>query len=394
MSVDGLPLYVAAGGGGDVLGVLLFALSEGRDPSSMHIATFAWERKRFDPQLGPRSAEDFRNLSTPTIDVRQVLGDSRLRRGRSFLPDLVRAARCHVYLLDPAEGVRGLRRQLASLSGYLNSSETLVVDVGGDILARGKEPGLRSPTADAMALAAASQTGTSTWVIALGLGLDGELTRAQWQAACRAGALQRVAPAEVEHLDADAASFVQTFLTWHPSEVAGLACLAALGYEGTAEVRADGVQVKLDRDATCVHRFKHAWVMERNQVAQALKDTSSLGDVEAAVRTMTGRTELDDERRMLAQRARYNTAWLSAAELRALEGSLLSYSYKAAGRDVSFLTLRRVSELLRLSPRPFKQLCGYLFDRHPERIQPPVWRCEPPHERPGTSGLLPDHHPA
>jgi hypothetical protein len=66
MSTDGPPLYVAAGGGGDVLGALLLALSEGSDPSSMHIATFAWERKRFDPRPGPRTAEDFMNLLVPT----------------------------------------------------------------------------------------------------------------------------------------------------------------------------------------------------------------------------------------------------------------------------------------------------------------------------------------
>jgi len=376
MNADGPSLYVAAGGGGDVLGALLVALSDGGDPASTHIATFAWERKRFDPQPGPRVAGDFLNLLTPTDDVREVAGDSRLRRGRSFLPDIAREAGCHVYLLDPAEGVRGLRRQLASLSEYLESSETLVIDVGGDILARGGEDGLRSPTADAMALAAAGESGKTTWIIALGLGLDGELTRSQWQAACRAGAGPRSRSAEAKHLDANAARVVRSFFQWHPSEVAGLACLAALGYQGTAEVRADGLQVQVDRDAAGVHRFEHAWVMARNQVAQAVSDTDSLAGVEAAVRSTVGRTEIDDERRMLARRAQYNTGRLSATELQSLENTLLSYSTEAANRNVSFLTLRRVSELLCLSPRPFRQMCTYLLGRYPSRLQPPIWRCD------------------
>jgi hypothetical protein len=372
----GPPLYVAAGGGGDVLGALMVALSEGADPRGTHIATFAWERKRFDPRPGPRAAEDFVNLLAPSSGVRQMAQDSRLRRGRSFLPDLVREAGCQIYLLDPTHGVDGLRRQLVSLGDYLGASETLVVDVGGDILARGGEPGLRSPTADAMALAAAGETGRRAWIIALGLGLDGELTRRQWRAACRAGALHEETDIEPARLEADAAAYVRRLLSWHPSEVAGLACLAALGYQGTAEVRADGLQVRIDRDAATVHRFEYAWVMARNRVAQAVRDTTSLADVEAAVRRTVGRSELEDERSMLARRARYRTSWLGQEQLAALEDALLAYSAQAAQRDVSFLTLRRVSELLSLSPRPFAQLCRRLARRHPHRIQPPVWRCD------------------
>ncbi|MGO8906830.1 MAG: DUF1152 domain-containing protein [Solirubrobacteraceae bacterium] len=381
MTADGPPLYVAAGGGGDALGALMVALTEGGEPASIHVATFAWERKRFDPQIGPRAVSDFRNLLAPSAGVSEVGGESRLRRGRSFLPDLVRAAGCHVYLLDPTQGVRGLRAQLVALGDYLGSSDTFVIDVGGDILARGKEIGLRSPTADAMALAAADGTGASTWIVALGLGLDGELTRSQWREACRASARTQQIPEPARHLAPSAATFVRPLLTWHPSEVAGLACLAALGYRGTAEVRADGLQVTVDRDSASMHRFEHAWVMARNRVAQAIRDTTCLADVQVAVRETVGRTEFEDERRMLARRADYNTDWLSTAQLFAFESALLSYSDDAASREVSFLTLRRVSELLRLSPRPFGQLCAHLTARHPTRIRPPVWRCYAHEER-------------
>jgi hypothetical protein len=356
----------------------MVALSGGAVPGSIHIATFAWERKRFDPQLGPRAAGDFRDLISPSAGVREVGGHSRLRQGRSFLPDLVREAGCHVYLLDPTDGVHGLRRQLIALGQYLGSRETFVVDVGGDILARGEEIGLRSPTADAMALAAADETGATTWIIAVGLGLDGELTRSQWREACRAGAKSRGAPERPRYLAESAATFVRPLLTWHPSEVAGLACLAALGYQGTAEVRADGLEVTVDRDAAGMHRFEHAWLMARNRVAQAVRNTNSLADVEAAVRETVGRTELDDEREMLVRRRHYSTDRLSLTQLSAFESTLLSYSDDAASRNVSFLTLRRVSELLGLSPKPFRQLCSYLVGRHPTRIQPPVWRCEAP----------------
>ncbi|MGA9875377.1 MAG: DUF1152 domain-containing protein [Solirubrobacteraceae bacterium] len=367
------PLYVAAGGGGDVLGALMVALTAGSMPASTHIATFAWERKRFDPQPGPRGARDFVNLHARQEGVHEVDGQTRLRAGRSFLPDLARETGCKIYLLDPTDGVVGLRRQLGALADYLDASETLVVDVGGDILARGKEPGLRSPTADAMALAASGEVGRDTWILTLGLGLDGELSRAQWQAACRAGA--QATETEL-YLGPEAAGFVRELLDWHPSEVAGLACLAALGYHGTAELRADGLRVKVDRHAAVVHRFEHSWVLARNRIAGALQNTSSLEGIEAVVRATTGRSELDDERRMLAHGNAYLTRHLHRHELERLEDELMAYSAQAAASHVSFLTLRRVSELLRLAPAPFEQLRGYLAARHPGRVQPPVWRCD------------------
>lgn len=375
MSAAERPLYVAAGGGGDALGALMVALGDGLAPERTHIATFAWERIRFDPRPGPRAPADFDGLESVCPDVWRLASASRLRRGRSFLPDLVRATGCNLYLLDPSSGVRGLREQLTALSGHIGSEITMVVDVGGDILARGREDGLRSPTADAMALAAAAQTGLRMSVIAFGLGLDGELTRRQWRAACRSGARSQAGPVPERTLNAAAARLVRRWLAWHPSEVTGLACLAALGYRGRTEVRSQGVEVTLDAEAAVIHEFEHAWLMARNRVAQAVSDTTSWQGIVAAVREAIGRSELDDETEMLARRNRYRTAPLAHAELARQEARLLDYSEDAAARGVSFMTLRRVSEMLALSPRPFAQLRKRLRDRHPDRLQPPVWRC-------------------
>jgi hypothetical protein len=67
---------------------------------------------------------------------------------------------------------------------------------------------------------------------------------------------------------------------------------------------------------------------------------------------------------------------LREEELSELELRLLVYSEHARSRNVRFLTLRRVSELLGLSPRPFAQLNRHLLERHPQRLEPPVWRCD------------------
>jgi hypothetical protein len=308
--------------------------------------------------------------------VWRFTASSRLRTGRSFLPALADAVGCSIYLLDPSGGVRGVRAQLAAIGELVGVPGCVLVDVGGDILARGSERGLRSPTADAIALAASEDALRSRTVVVLGGSLDGELTRRQWRAAWRAAATAPGWEASVSEVGASAADFVRPLFAWHPSEVAGLACLAALGYRGRAELRAEGLHVEVDREAASMHRFEHGWVMARNRVAQAIRETSCLEEVEAAVRATVGRSELDQERELLARGAAYRTAALCASELSELEADLLDYSARAREQGVRFLTLRRVGELLGLAPRPLDQLQRSLARRHPGRLEPPVWRCD------------------
>ena len=45
-------------------------------------------------------------------------------------------------LLDPTNGVRGLRDQLAELAQAVSADSVTLVDVGGDIIAQGDEPEL------------------------------------------------------------------------------------------------------------------------------------------------------------------------------------------------------------------------------------------------------------
>ena len=366
-------LYVATGGGGDVLGAAMVAASRGLPLGRLHVATFAWERKRYDPSLGPRGARNFELLESPAPGVWRFSNRTRLRRGRSFLPALAGKTGCHIYLLDPEGGTHALRDQLDALMTHLATPDLTLVDVGGDILARGGEAGLRSPTADSMALAAAYATGRCRAALAVGLGLDGELTEREWRAACRNASESGARLEQPRPLDPTAAEALLASFEWHPSEVAGLACMAALGLRGSAEVRGDGLRVELRRSSAYVHSFDPGWLIRRNKVAQALAGTRSMPEVVAAVRAVTGRSELDDERRMLDQSRDHRTSLLQPEELKQTEDQLLDYSREAAASGVSYLTLRRVGEMLRLSPRPFGQFRGHLARRHPDRLRPPIW---------------------
>ena len=246
-------LLIAAGGGGDALAALMVADAAGLDPASTVVASFAWERTMFDPRPGPRPPDHFTHLRRKGRHNWQITGRSRLREERawSFLPQLAGERSTSIWLLDAREGVEGLQRQLHEAAELHEAHHVLVVDVGGDILARGDESWVKSPTADAMVLAAAATLAIASYVVVLGIGLDGELSPGDLDA--RLSRIQSDVAGLPERLPARTARrFAESFL-WSPSEATGLAYMAARGWRGRAEIRRDGVEVELSQMAAEIH---------------------------------------------------------------------------------------------------------------------------------------------
>ena len=109
------------------------------------IATYAWDRLSVDPLPGPRSVVDFLELqgSAPaTTSSRRP--PSPGRRAGQHRPNLAGDLDASLVLLDPASGAAGMRAQLRELAAIHEASGVTIVDVGGDALAQGSEPGLRS----------------------------------------------------------------------------------------------------------------------------------------------------------------------------------------------------------------------------------------------------------
>jgi len=367
---EGDILVVATGGGGDALAALMLAEALGDDAAG--VATFAWERKMFDPRPGPRGPRDFAGLDRCGARNWKVSPRSRLLGGKSFLPQLAAGTAVPLFLLDPASGADGLARQLAELAELRGITKTLLVDVGGDILARGDEPGLRSPLADALALAAASDLPEPV-VFCLGLGLDGELGVAE-----RRGLIHDAMAAgwgTSSPLPGALARRYRDFFTWHPSEATGMACLAALGYRGKVEMRADGLTVLLDSESARIHQFEYREVHQRNLVAAAVAGTRSLTAAEERARAVCGRTELEIERRTVRARAARSAPQLRKQRMFELEAELMSYCDRAEARGVRYLTMRRVAEVLALNGTDFAAFRRFLDQHTDHQSRMPLWPC-------------------
>src|SRR5205814_1405958 len=78
-------------------------------------------------------------------------------------------------LVDPNPGPAAVARDLDDAARRLGCDAIGLIDVGGDVLAHGDEPGLASPLADAVLLAASAHLRTPAVLGVFGAGCDGEL---------------------------------------------------------------------------------------------------------------------------------------------------------------------------------------------------------------------------
>jgi hypothetical protein len=257
-----------------------------------------------------------------------------------------------------------LRRQLRDLAGELGVDRVQVVDAGGDVLAAGHEPELRSPLADALALAAADGIGYQAEVLVAGLGLDGELAEGELVRRC-----VELHGRPVGRLTAEHVAGYRSVLDWHPSEATGLLWAAAAGARGRVEVRGDGLVVEVTDRSAEVFAFDHGNVMRGNTVAQALAGSTSLAEADAAAAVVCGSSELAYERRKVAQLAPEGRDLDVEEAIAALQ----RYSAAAAARAIDYLTVRRIGEVLGLSIDALSKLTDWLRNTQVSPYFPPLW---------------------
>ncbi|MER6975986.1 DUF1152 domain-containing protein [Streptomyces carpinensis] len=356
-------LIVAAGGGGDAVAAAMLDAGLYGDEDRAVILTYAWDRLLIDPVPGPRRADNFTGLLPMTPAVRQVPAQARpVAPAGSTLPRLAAELPHTFALLDPHHGVEGVTRQLEELISHLSPTSVDLLDVGGDILARGDEPTLKSPLADALALAACCQVNAPIRLLIAGPGLDGELPPDDFRDLLDT-LVHTFTAADVDRLG--------TVLDWHPSEATGMLAAAARGARGTCEIRDAGLPVHLTDESPTVHEVDLDDAVTRNQLARAIMTTETLDQVEAHSREICGYSEIDYERN--------KAAWLNdqpSADLNpdTVLAQLSAFEAEATSRGVTHTTFRRLTEALNYSGTQRENLRQLLISNRPEQYEAPLWR--------------------
>ncbi|MEU3787138.1 DUF1152 domain-containing protein [Streptomyces sp900129855] len=356
-------LIVAAGGGGDAVAAEMLDAALYGDDDQAVILTYAWDRLLVDPVPGPRGPSDFTGLEPLTPSVWSVPATARpIAPAGSTLPRLAAELPHTFTLIDPHHGVEGVTRQLEELVTHLEPTSIDLLDVGGDILARGHEPTLKSPLADALTLAASCQVNAPIRLLVAGPGLDGELPLDEVR-----GLLGPL----IHTFTAKDAEPVSSILEWHPSEATGMLAATARGVRGICEVRDAGLPIPLTDDGPTVHEVDLDEALNRNQLARAILSTTTLDEVETHSREVCGYSEIDYERN--------KAAWLKDQPAAKVDpGTVLpqldEFEHEARSRGVTHTTFRHLTEVLGFSGSQRDDLRHLLISSRPEQYIAPLWR--------------------
>jgi hypothetical protein len=183
-------LVIGIGGGGDVAGALATARFLEFCGLEFVLGGLSWERRVFDPLPGPRALSEVENVRALHQYAWMANRESQTKAGVYFAESrMAEFLAKEILLVDISGGVQGVVAGVERAIEELQTDLLVGLDVGGDSLARGTEPGLRSPLADSVMLAAfvnLEKRGYRVLWGVFGYGSDGELTVDEIEAALTA----------------------------------------------------------------------------------------------------------------------------------------------------------------------------------------------------------------
>jgi hypothetical protein len=265
----------------------------------------SWERFVVDPHPGPRPLDEIAGGRRIADGVMLAAADTR-SADDTTVSEAGMAGHLgrETVLIDVSAGPRTAAEGIAAAAAELDCDLALYVDVGGDAIARGREPGLASPLCDAIMLAAGGLAADRVEPLGavFGAGCDGELTidevLARVAELATAGAWlgawgmpQHIA-AELE----DAGRVV-------PTEASLQAVRCALGETGDVPIREGRRHVTLSPVGALTFFFDLRGALERAlPLARAVQDAEGLDAAHEALAALGIRSELAYEREKAAER--------------------------------------------------------------------------------------------
>jgi hypothetical protein len=292
-------LVLGIGGGGDVVGALATARLCQSYGAEFRLGGVAWERFPIDPYPGPRSLDQIHGGTALSPVAVLASASTTTPQGTRFAESRMAEFICsETVLVDISRGPGAVADGLAAAAEKLGCDLCLLVDVGGDVLAHGDEPGLASPLCDAVMLAAGAELASRLPTVGAvyGAGCDGELTPHEVLAritelASEGGVLgARGLPAAViEQIEAAGRTV--------PTEASLMGARCARGESGTVEIRGGRRTVQLTPLGGLTFYFDPLIAVQRTApLARAVAAAESLDAAQESLAARGVRTELDIER--------------------------------------------------------------------------------------------------
>lgn len=293
-------LVIGVGGGGDVVGALAAARFLEFCGLEFVLGGLSWERFVFDPIPGPRTIGEVENVRALHPRIWMANPKSQTNTGVFFAESRMAALQGREILLVDING--GVKEAVEGIEAAIKEFQIdllVGLDVGGDSLAQGHEPGLRSPLADSIMLAAYAQLenrGYRTLWAVFGYGSDGELNVDEIERAfsqlAKAGAWLGTTS-----LTPKIAAELEEAIKTVPTEASAIPVQCFYGAWGQSKIRTDQRTVKLT-PLTALIFFMSASKLFQTlaRPAQAVRHSSSLEEANDALHAIGIKTELDLER--------------------------------------------------------------------------------------------------
>jgi hypothetical protein len=290
------------GGGGDAVGSLAAAQHLRARGLEALVGGVAWERWVVDPFPGPRSLADVRG-ATPMGD-RAALVDpgvgATTPEGAHFCESRLASHLGEAtILIDVTAGPTAAASGIEAACTELGCDLVFLVDIGGDAIAAGGEPGLASPLCDAVMIAAGAKLGVPCALGVLGAGCDGELEPAE--------VLERVAALagagawlDTFGVTPDSANAIEAAAAEAVTEASLLVARAARGEIGPVEIRGGRRTVALGPHAALCFVFDIQATLPVLPLVGAVAGTGSIEEARDALNALGVSTELDYEERRAA----------------------------------------------------------------------------------------------
>ncbi|MFQ6050315.1 MAG: DUF1152 domain-containing protein [Candidatus Hydrothermarchaeota archaeon] len=286
-------LVFGMGGGGDVVGCIPTAKYLEILGVDVVLGGLSWERISVDPLPGPRRIEEIENCERIGKYAALVNEETKTNYGVRFSESIL----CEfldneIVLIDINHGVKGTVKAIEDLLNYFNCELVVGIDVGGDVLATGKE-NVKSPLADAISLSALCKFEKSV-AGAFGLGCDGELRIEE--------SLRNISKIAMNNgllgargLTIEDAQFLEVVVEKIPTEASRLPLLAFKGALGKQKIRFNERIAEISPVSTITFYMDPRKVYEINPFAKAVNASNSLEEANKRVNKLGFKTELDYE---------------------------------------------------------------------------------------------------
>ena len=293
-------LVIGIGGGGDVAGALATARFLEFCGLEFVLGGLSWERRVFDPLPGPRMLSEVDNVRPLHQYAWMANRASQTRAGVYFAESrMAEFLAKEVLLVDISGGAQGVVAGLERAIEELQTDLLVGLDVGGDSLAQGTEPGLRSPLADSVMLAGFVELEKRGYRVlwgVFGYGSDGELTVNEIEAAlsilASAGGLLGA-----WSLTPKTAAELEAAIKTVPTEASAIPVQGFRGASGESGIRDGSRRVKLSPLSALTFFISATKLFEAlSRPAQAVYGSSSLDQANDALHAIGIKTELDSER--------------------------------------------------------------------------------------------------